>query len=244
MISVYIDHRESALKEYLTHLDVKYENLPYGDIIIDIDGKHLGVFERKTLSDLAASIKDGRYKNQKIKLLESTPDNALYYIIEGPIDFSLSNINVISNGISNKIMVSCIINMMIRDNIKIFFTKNIMETIDLITNIVERIKADPIKYNKITNKDIEPVIKKVKSINLSKEKCFEHILCQIPGISNKTAHAVCQKYPTMILMYESLGKLSYEEKLKVLKEIMLEDNNGKNRKISEKVLKNIIEYIF
>lgn len=242
MITVYVDHRESVLKEYLTDLDIKYENLLYGDIIIDIDDKHFAVFERKTLADLAASIKDGRFKNQKIKLLDSVACENLYYIIEGSIDFN-SSIDTIINGINKKTMLSCIINMMIRDNIKVFITRNPVETINLITNIIDKIKDSPLKYLE-KNKDVIPFVKKEKIVNLSKEKCFEQILCQIPDISNKTAVAIIKVYPTMVIMYEILGKLSYEEKLKLLKEIMLEDSKGKTRKISEKVLKNIIEYIF
>ena len=42
------------------------------------------IFERKSLSDLIASIKDGRYNEQSLRLSECEVNNRnIYYIIEG-----------------------------------------------------------------------------------------------------------------------------------------------------------------
>jgi ERCC4-type nuclease len=240
-IKLYIDHREGGLKTKLaTNDNIIYKNLDYGDIIIDVDDKHLVVCERKTLSDLSASIKDGRYKNQKQKLLTILPTNCLYYIIEGPIDFNNSDSTL--NGINKKTMLSCIINTLIRDNIKILITKDIDETCNLILNMYERIKNDPCKY--VGERVLESQVIKSKNTNTTKESCFEQILCQIPDISIKTAKAICIKFSNMKGLYDCLDSLNYEEKLKILKEISIENVKGNKRKISEKVIKNIIEYIF
>jgi ERCC4-type nuclease len=50
------------------------EQLEIGDIQIIFDDK-LYVYERKTVSDLLSSINDGRYKEQKIRLLNSHATN-------------------------------------------------------------------------------------------------------------------------------------------------------------------------
>jgi len=109
-----IDNREGAIKSKFSDskYNIIYKNLDYGDIIIDVNesnnesepiNNHLMVIERKTLSDLSASLKDGRYKNQKNKLLTLVPTNCLYYIIEGPIDFIIdNNLDVTLNVISKK----------------------------------------------------------------------------------------------------------------------------------------------
>jgi ERCC4-type nuclease len=253
-----IDNREGSIKsKFLENKEkeynIIYKNLDYGDIIIDVNesnnetnesiNNHLMVIERKTLSDLSASIKDGRYLNQKIKLLTLVPTNCLYYIIEGPIDFVIdNNIDITLNGISKKTMLSCIINTLVRDNIKVFITKDINETCDLICNIYDRVSNDPGKY--LVKKDAEPQIIKAKKNNMTKEIYFEKLLCQIPDVSTKTAKAICKKFTNMAHLQESLNNLSHPDKLKVLKEIYIEDDNGKKRKISEKVLKNIIEFLF
>jgi ERCC4-type nuclease len=66
------------------------EQLPLGDIIINDGFKELIIIERKSLTDLAASIKDGRYEEQSYRLngLEHHNHN-IVYLIEG--DFSKFN---------------------------------------------------------------------------------------------------------------------------------------------------------
>jgi ERCC4-type nuclease len=60
------------------------ETLPLGDIIINDGTNDCIIVERKTLSDLAASIKDGRYEEQSYRLngLQHHNHN-IVYLIEG-----------------------------------------------------------------------------------------------------------------------------------------------------------------
>ena len=68
-----IDNREKELKDYFKNNDnIKFENLDIGDIVIKDNDKIIMMIERKTLEDLSASIKDGRYKEQKIRLKSAT----------------------------------------------------------------------------------------------------------------------------------------------------------------------------
>ena len=51
------------------NITIEKENLPIGDIIIYSDeGEEIAIIERKTLADLAASIRDGRYSEQSYRL--------------------------------------------------------------------------------------------------------------------------------------------------------------------------------
>ena len=68
-MQIQIDIREKELialsKENTnTNYDIIHKSLPIGDVILTKDGKELVIIERKTVKDLAASIKDGRYKEQ------------------------------------------------------------------------------------------------------------------------------------------------------------------------------------
>lgn len=67
-------------------LEVKIETLPIGDVIIN-DGKNdLLIIERKSVNDLLASIKDGRYEEQSLRLKNSLFHNHnIIYLIEGDI---------------------------------------------------------------------------------------------------------------------------------------------------------------
>jgi ERCC4-type nuclease len=91
-----IDYREIKLIQLLTGLlkeDLKVnmvtENLPLGDIILcDDAGKEKAIIERKSLADLAASIRDGRYKEQSFRLNQCDLHNhQIYYLVEGDLRF-------------------------------------------------------------------------------------------------------------------------------------------------------------
>ena len=92
-----IDFRESDLhmlcvnlvtmNKYNTPIKIVSENIPIGDIIICEDnGKERIMIERKSLSDLASSICDGRYKEQSFRLNQcSIHNHNIYYMIEGQL---------------------------------------------------------------------------------------------------------------------------------------------------------------
>ena len=76
-MQITIDIREKELKKLIPSLAeelklspvIKQEQLNLGDTIIsDASGKELLIIERKTLRELAASIKDGRYEEQSYRL--------------------------------------------------------------------------------------------------------------------------------------------------------------------------------
>lgn len=219
MISIlYLDHREKALKELLPFATFKM--LDHGDIVIDIGSeqtqRHL-VFERKTLADLAASIKDGRYHKQKASLLASFPVSDLFYIIEGPLSFQ--DDGICYNGINNDILVSSVINTAIRDNIKVFVTKDVNDTCSLIKCIFDRVNKDPSKYLKggfaSDASQLTPVCMTKK--NVTKSECYIAQLCQIPGVSQKVAQAVIDKYPTFkeLIMHIELSGANVFKGIKV-----------------------------
>lgn len=101
-MKIIIDEREKSL--YDKCIEIKEANstdypsititktlLAIGDIsIITDDKKDITIIERKTLSDLLASIKDGRYEEQSYRLIHSTKIHThnIIYLIEGGI-FSL-----------------------------------------------------------------------------------------------------------------------------------------------------------
>ena len=89
-----IDIRESSLYEKCNNMLCNFNNiklellsLHIGDIIICADdGEELVLIERKTLNDLASSIKDGRYKEQGYRL-DGMPqhNHYIYYLVEGSL---------------------------------------------------------------------------------------------------------------------------------------------------------------
>lgn len=253
MITFRIDAREHKLKnilmqsidceECLAFVVVECDNLFCGDFIVEIDNKPILIIERKTLADLVASIRDGRYRCQKCKLFEHYKDIPIVYIIEGVFDFNPKTPLMIE-GMDKYSVLSSIINTQIRDKIHVVNTKNIEDTFDFLIALLIRICKSPQKYIDKTCAFAprkEDLIAKAK-VN-SKQDLFFHQLTQVPGISSKTAQAFVNKYNNMMYFYQSFEGISDEEKLKILKNITIEDNN-KKRRINTKVAENIVKYMF
>jgi ERCC4-type nuclease len=87
MVALIIDVRERALVAALTALGVSYTtaSLDVGDFLIqDAEGAPLLVAERKSLADFAASNQDGRYREQRARLMAVKGGGAaVVYVLEG-----------------------------------------------------------------------------------------------------------------------------------------------------------------
>lgn len=228
-----IDNRERYAKDIFT-LPAVYENLEHGDFVFEIDGKTQIIIERKTLQDLAASIKDGRYTNQKKCLLEKYDPSKIYYIIEGSVIYSEQDISI--SGISYSALMSAIINTSVRDKIHVFVTKNTLDTCGFIEMLYNRMSKDPQKYMcNVLSKD--DVIRKEKVI--SSKGCLVAQLCQVPGVSNKTAQTIASSFNNMTEFVQELVLKRYA----VFSDMKIESSSGKTRAISSSVVKNILEYM-
>ena len=95
-MKVIIDERERDLYDQCYSIQcseprpsyavISKEVLDVGDILIRTDdGKDVLLIERKSFSDLVASIKDGRYEEQSYRLLNSSgfPPHSIVYLLEG-----------------------------------------------------------------------------------------------------------------------------------------------------------------
>ena len=82
-----IDFREKDLVEIFDkENDVKYqkEGLELGDITFEYNNKIIIIIERKKLQDLSDSLYDGRYKEQKKRIMDSLNKKIRkIYLIEG-----------------------------------------------------------------------------------------------------------------------------------------------------------------
>jgi ERCC4-type nuclease len=97
MIQVLIDVREQELIQQIQNLittipsfkelELKIENLPLGDVILSNKEENLVIIERKSINDLIASIKDGRYEEQSYRLNGlDHPNHNILYVIEGDLN--------------------------------------------------------------------------------------------------------------------------------------------------------------
>jgi len=225
MIELVIDTREQKILHTLS-IPHRVEQLKHGDIQIMNDDEVMYVFERKTLADMRASINDGRYKNQKSELMIAFSPGKIYYIIEGEED---------QWGTYDQGVEGAIINTMLRDKIGVFFSKDLNDTVQLIMAIWKRVTKDPSKYEAPSLSAAEKVVVPSTSKNVPP---LTAMLCQIQGVSLKTASMINEKYASFYNMIKCLEPLSDKERLKELVNI------GQQRKLSSTAMTNLLEVLF
>jgi ERCC4-type nuclease len=133
--------------------EIKSERLPLGDIILHDpagQGRDIVLFERKTLNDLAASIQDGRYKEQSFRLLQqSSSDTAtagfhphnIVYIIEGDIGQYEAKRNK-NNRITKTALQSAMVSLLYYKGFSVVRTMNLGETAELILNFADKVAKE------------------------------------------------------------------------------------------------------
>ena len=198
-MSITIDYREQDIITYITEkyptISIQTANLQVGDILITSELDTL-VFERKTIADLAASIKDGRYHEQKQRLKSIYPHHRITYMIEG----SLSELGKHETiyGMSSKALVSAIISAQYRDGFHIIQTDNVACTVWYVLEIASRIGEKTTFDTELKDDYLSSLKVKTKKMdNITPQVCYLMQLSQIPGISMKIAKDIASVYPTM-----------------------------------------------
>lgn len=240
-MQIIIDSRESALYSSITDRDldtyqdkiqIQSASLDLGDITITYNDLFF-IFERKTVADLLASIKDGRYKEQKARLLATYPMSQISYIIEG--DNAISSQSYYKN--ASNVLLGAYYHSMFRDNIRIIFTKNISETTTFLLTLAVKILDKPDKFISEMKEDYSDTLKlKSKKIqNITPSTCYIMQLAQIPHISNTIAKNIANAYPDMKTFIDAITSLDTpEERITLLCKI---------DKIGQEKAKTILEYM-
>lgn len=246
MNKLIIDVREKSLKEYfISKSNVEIKQLDLGDIIFTRDDKTIIIIERKTIKDLRASIKDGRHREQKIRLLSNFKKHIIYYLIEGDIlDFEIKY-----GDKDIKSLYGAMINSLVRDNLKIIRTIDINETIKYIETMFDKLNKQPSffiqeeSFNKDNNQDYCSAIKIKKKDNITCNVCFISQLCQIQGVSINIAKKILEHYSSMFCLCLSYKDLEENDAIKLLVDIEIDTNTGKKRKLGKVLSERIYRFL-
>ncbi len=189
------------------------------------------IIERKTLNDLAASIVDGRYKEQSFRLQKALEENyKVYYFIEGNIDLYIGNL-------PKTTLVRSIFSLT-NKGFNVILTKNTKETAYFMIQFAEKIKtltASPIKKYEET----EGIIKTQKNKNITRDNISVFMLCQIPGISTVIATILMDNYKHITNLIKELDKNPL-----LLDEFeYINPKTNKPKKLNKNVIQNIKDYL-
>lgn len=243
MINIIVDCKE---KQKFTDTLKKYNNftirsLDMGDIIFQYKNTNVLYIERKTINDLASSLNDGRYHEQKTRLKGKN----VIYLIEGDYDKDLNKIY--NKTFDKEKFKGCLINTMVRDNINIYLTKNMEESAIFIKDISKRLpkyvnklvgEMDN-KFININNEDFtySNSLKVKKKDNITPQVCFINQLRQISGVSILIAQKIVDEYLSMSNLICKYNECEDKEN-------MLRDIKINNRKIGPVLSKRIYYYLF
>ncbi len=266
LVSLIIDNREKDLK--IAFPDATFKNLDLGDIEIKYtrEGGVEELFlliERKTMCDVISSVNDGRYREQKKRLLESNiPNDKIMYLLEGHIDDIPGQM---------KTLFGMLINTLFRDKLQVIRFESIEETIYFIKRIVEKLKSNDvnilknIKKNTIpdTNNDINnnmnenndtnneqnnleylSTIKLKKKDNLTSNNCNLLQLAQIPGMSLQNAQIIIDKYKSIANLIKTYYEIDESIRHKMLIDLEIDISNGKKRKLGKVLSERVYQYLF
>ena len=239
------------------------ENLPLGDIILyDDAGQEKAIIERKSLADLAASIRDGRYKEQSFRLNQCTLHNhQIYYLIEGDLRFY----KAYKGMPDKKALLSAMVSMSYFKGFSLFRTVTLEETAEWLLNLALKLEkeglggalpfytqpsasaagasANAVEPNASAsageaNSYAEVIGKRIKKDNITPENIGEIMLMQIPNVSCASAAAIMLKFQTIAALLTAL-----QADANCLNTITTTNKNGQSKKLTKPCINAVYDFL-
>lgn len=170
-----IDNREHELIRLCKHfietgpiykdVTIVIETLPIGDIILSKNGIENIIIERKSLGDLASSIKDGRYEEQSYRLNGLPHHNHnIIYMIEGDVN-KLNSSNFFKDRIDKTTLYSAMFSLNYFKGFSVLRSMNIEETALMICNMAYKLNksSDKKPFHSNINNSITSAIKQTNA---------------------------------------------------------------------------------
>ena len=246
------------------------ETLPLGDIIINDGTDDCIIIERKTLNDLSASIKDGRYEEQSYRLNGIQHHNHnIVYLIEG----DMQRFNSFKERIDKQTMYSAMFSINYFKGFSVMRSNTIDETATMVCNMVYKVvsglKAGKKGYYSINNVTKDESVNSEKNDTIgekdelkeekeevNKEKDYCSVVKKVKKdnitIDNIGEIMLCQipsisstSALAILSQFKTLPNLikSIQEDETCLNAICTTDAKGKSRKISKTAISSIIKLL-
>ena len=226
-----------------TKITIVQKNLDIGDYIFydEVSAKELLIIERKSLSDLEASIKDGRYSEQSFRLNETTLHNHnIIYLLEGAI--------IKYNPKFRNTLYSSLFSLNYYKGFSVINVLNQTETGDILLAFASKLLREnkPGFYNDLSNNENSnnennstnyiSTLKTAKKSHINSDNIFQLMLMQIPGISNVSALALANEFQKM----ENLLNALKSDNIEKLENIKLASGRKLNKKIITSLKENLV----
>lgn len=200
-----IDHREGDLIRCLESMEEKgvINALPVGDIWIGrTDEEKEGglVIERKSIRDFEASILDGRYREQKGRILAFCQDRKCQpiYLLEGAWSSATGRLQ-------KKALIKIANRLTLHYQIPVIHTSSVQETAEVIQTLLEQWKEDPTTLQRTTELvKVSDGIHVQKKANAMDPRQFGiSCLAQCTGVSVKMAEAIMDAFGSLLAVMDA-----------------------------------------
>lgn len=211
-----VDFREHDLIARFKAEGVEHtvDTLPLGDIVIEHAGV-TAVIERKRTDDFAASITDGRWREQKSRLAASGA--IVIYLIEGSLYGQSKSAQVLS---------SAIWNTMLRDKMWVIQTRGIEDTSLHLQQLAKKVGRDIQGHT-----GMKSLLSKRKR---KVDNAFQLMLMAVPSVSERIAAVLVAEYPNLTSLQRVL--IQDPDQLRHLKVT-------EKRNIGKKTIQNLKQYL-
>lgn len=242
-----IDLREpKTLVDYIISLNetsnakitIIQKNLTIGDYVFydEHNAKEIIIIERKSLADLEASIKDGRYSEQSFRLNETSLHNHnIIYLLEGAI--------IKYNPKFRSTLYSSLFSLNYYKGFSVINVLNQTETGDILLAFASKLLREnkpgfycDVSNNENNNTNYINTLKTTKKSHINSENIFQLMLMQIPGISNVSALALSNEFQNMENLLTALKSSNIDK----LENIKLASGRKLNKKIIASLKENLV----
>jgi ERCC4-type nuclease len=168
--------------------------------------------ERKTTADFEASFLDGRYREQRTRLLAyATEQKAkVLYILEGGLEGTIRTLQ-------RQALQKLANRLMLRYGVPIWCSTCMEDTAKVLQNLVEQVKEDPVVFEgtTISYTDVQHVTKKANKDDPKAFGCAA--LQQCPGLSAKTVVTLMEHFGSFKGVYDASEEALAEAKVGAIK---------------------------
>lgn len=220
-ILIQVDSRERDLYDCLktqTDYPVTSLALEIGDIMIINSEKPLLIIERKTLADLASSNRDGRYREQRARLLSMRGQGIpICYMLEYGNGWNSELNRVFTGNVTENLLFTIVTRLQLHYGVPVLTSKDTHGTGVQILHFCKMLKEKPGLF--MPNSGIvadataaAAVYTEALSAQKSANRCLKHVaanmLSAIPGIGGKLSEGILDLCEGTL---ESVVKKSKEE---------------------------------
>lgn len=256
-VKIVLDSREHALERLLRQLYsegvpfLEIKTLDVGDVCVTVDSKPVLLLERKEASDLLSSFFDGRFKDQREKMLiarRECPQLLLMLLVEGDYEEVVRRFNTMparrddpKRQFNVKRIRSALKSLFPNYGIHVHNTDSIAHTLKYLGYLLDLYKTSGGVPHLENNASLYRVTQLPKKLNLSPRETYALSLASIRGVSKEMGLAIARRYPSYRALVDKYQKL----KSPVARENLLANlSYGKSRNIGPKTSARVYHAIW